>query len=71
MRDLRIQFYADTSKTTPGTCTLRRANSRVRMYHGKILPLAQPYWINYPYRVVYVRIIGTHAQCDRIDAQRI
>lgn len=28
-------------------------------------------WINYPYRVVYVRFIGTHAQYDRIDAQRI
>jgi mRNA interferase HigB len=28
-------------------------------------------WINYPYRVVYVRLIGTHAQYDRIDAQRI
>ena len=28
-------------------------------------------WINYPYRVVYVRFIGTHAQYDRIDAQKI
>ena len=28
-------------------------------------------WINYPYRVAYVRFIGTHAQYDRIDAQRI
>lgn len=27
--------------------------------------------INYPYRVVYVRFIGTHAQYDRIDAQTI
>lgn len=27
-------------------------------------------WINYPYRVVYVRFIGTHVQYDRIDAQR-
>jgi len=26
-------------------------------------------WINYSYRVVYVRFIGTHAQYDRIDAQ--
>jgi mRNA interferase HigB len=26
-------------------------------------------WINYPYRVVYVRFIGTHAEYDRIDAQ--
>jgi mRNA interferase HigB len=28
-------------------------------------------WINYPYRVVYVRFIGTHRQYDRIDAQSI
>jgi len=28
-------------------------------------------WINYPYRVVYVRFIGTHSQYDRIDAQTI
>jgi mRNA interferase HigB len=28
-------------------------------------------WINYPYRVVYIRLIGTHAQYDRIDAQTI
>jgi len=28
-------------------------------------------WINYAYRVVYVRFIGTHAQYDRIDAQTI
>ena len=26
-------------------------------------------WINYPYRVVYIRFIGTHAEYDRIDAQ--
>lgn len=28
-------------------------------------------WINFPYRVVYVRFIGTHAQYDRIDAQTV
>ena len=28
-------------------------------------------WINYHYGVVYVRFIGTHAEYDRIDAQRI
>jgi mRNA interferase HigB len=27
--------------------------------------------INYPYRVVYVRFIGTHAQYDKVDAQTI
>ncbi len=28
-------------------------------------------WINYPYRVVYVRFFGTHRQYDAIDAQSI
>jgi mRNA interferase HigB len=28
-------------------------------------------WVNYPYRVVYVRFIGTHAAYDAIDAQQI
>ncbi len=28
-------------------------------------------WINYPYRVVYIRFIGTHEQYDAIDAQTI
>ena len=28
-------------------------------------------WINYPYRVVYVRFTGTHRQYDEIDAQTV
>jgi mRNA interferase HigB len=28
-------------------------------------------WINFPYRVVYIRFIGTHRQYDAIDAQTI
>lgn len=28
-------------------------------------------WVNYAYRVVYIRFIGTHAQYDRIDAQTV
>ena len=28
-------------------------------------------WINYPYRVVYIRFIGTHHQYDMIDAQSV
>ena len=27
--------------------------------------------INYPYRVVYIRFVGTHAEYDRIDANSI
>ena len=28
-------------------------------------------WINYPYRVVYIRFIGTHRMYNAIDAQTI
>ena len=28
-------------------------------------------WVNYPYRVVYIRFIGTHKQYDAINAQTI
>jgi mRNA interferase HigB len=28
-------------------------------------------WINYPYRVLYVRFVGTHRQYDAIDAQTV
>ncbi len=28
-------------------------------------------WINYTYRVVYIRFIGTHAHYDKIDVQTI
>jgi len=28
-------------------------------------------WINYPYRVIYIRFIGTHAQYDAIDPQTV
>ena len=28
-------------------------------------------WINYPYRVAYIRFMGTHKQYDEIDAQTI
>lgn len=28
-------------------------------------------WINYSYKVVYIRFIGTHSQYDKIDVQTI
>ena len=28
-------------------------------------------WINYAYRIVYIRFVGTHRQYDLIDAQYI
>lgn len=28
-------------------------------------------WVNYPYRVVYIRFIGMHRQYDKIDVQTV
>lgn len=28
-------------------------------------------WINYPYRILYIRFVGTHAQYDAIDVETI
>jgi len=28
-------------------------------------------WINYAYRVIYIRFIGTHTRYDKIDVQNI
>lgn len=28
-------------------------------------------WVNFPYRVIYIRFVGTHAQYDAIDPQTI
>lgn len=28
-------------------------------------------WINYAYRVVYIRFVGTHEQYDKTDVQKI
>lgn len=28
-------------------------------------------WINYSYKVVYIRFIGTHTEYDKVDAQTI
>ena len=28
-------------------------------------------WINYPYRMVYVRFVGTHAEYDAVDVEEV
>lgn len=52
-----------------GTASILRDGRVVFNIGGNKYRLVE--WINYPYRVVYVRFIGTHAQYDRIDAQTI
>ena len=44
----------------------KRVGARLRSPYNRIVA-----WINYPYRVVYIRFIGTHKQYDAIDAQTI
>ena len=31
----------------------------------------QVVWINYQYRIVYIRFVGTHAQYDAIDPKTV
>jgi len=52
-----------------GTASILRDGRVVFNIGGNKYRLAV--WINYPYRVVYVRFVGTHAQYDRIDAQTV
>ncbi len=51
------------------------SNPAGRASYSKRLSVKAKYrivvWINYPYRVVYIRFIGAHGQYDRIDAQTI
>ena len=28
-------------------------------------------WINYPYRIVYVRFVGTHAEYDKVEVESV
>lgn len=52
-----------------GTASILRDGRVVFNIHGNKYRLIV--WINYDYRIVYVRFIGTHAQYDQIDAQTI
>ena len=59
-RDVKRQF-GNASILRDGRVVFNIAGNKYRLV----------VWINYPYRVVYVRFIGTHAQYDAIDAQTI
>lgn len=70
----RHTLHADWSspaevKADFGNASILRGGRVVFNIAGKKYRLVV--WINFPYRVVYVRFIGTHAQYDRIDAQTI
>lgn len=58
--DLKAQFLS-ASILRDGRAVFNIAGNKYRLVA----------WINYPYGVLYIRFIGTHAEYDRIDAQEI
>lgn len=70
----RIAEDADWAKPSDVKTTLRSASilkdGRVVFnIHGNVYRLVV--WINYEYRVIYIRFVGTHTQYDKIDVQTI
>jgi len=59
---------ADVKRDVGNACILKDSRVVFNLAGNKYRIVA---WINYPYRVVYIRFTGTHAQYDRIDAQTI
>jgi mRNA interferase HigB len=55
------QQYRDASILKDGRVVFNIAGNKYRVV----------VWINYSYRVVYVRFVGTHAEYDGIDAEII
>lgn len=53
--------YGDVSILKGGRVVFNIAGNRYRLV----------VWINFPYRVVYIRFVGTHGECDKIDAETI
>ena len=54
-------FYRNASILREGRVVFNIAGNKFRLIVS----------INYPYRVVYIRFVGTHKQYDKIDAQTI
>ncbi len=55
------QYFGNASILKDGRVVFNIAGNKYRLV----------VWINYPYKVVYIRFIGTHAQYDQIDVQTI
>ena len=52
-----------------GTASILRDGRVVFNIHGNKYRLVV--WINYAYRIVYIRFIGTHEQYDQIDVHTV
>tara|TARA_R110002020_G_scaffold391452_3_gene601843 strand:+ start:1258 stop:1572 length:315 start_codon:yes stop_codon:yes gene_type:complete len=72
-------WYAVTRKSdwkTPGEVKATYGNASILQEGRVVFNIAGNnyrliVWINFPYRVVYVRFVGTHRQYDTVDAQNI
>lgn len=53
--------YGDASILKGGRVVFNIAGNKFRLV----------VWINYPYRVVYIRFVGTHDEYDQINAETI
>ena len=71
-RQVRAADWADASRASNrqiGTASVLKDGRAVFNIAGNKYRVVV--WINYPYRVVYIRFVGTHRQYDKIDAQTI
>ena len=74
-----LAWYRDVSKAdwaTPSAVKAEFGTASVLNYGRVVFNLASNkyrlvVWINYPFRVVYIRFIGTHKQYNAIDAQTV
>jgi mRNA interferase HigB len=72
-------WYADVSKadwSSPAAIKRRYASASILRNSRVVFNIAGNRYrlvvrINYAYRVVYVRFVGTHADYDRIDAETV
>ena len=68
-REPTLAWYRHVLKADFATASILRGGRVVFNIAGNKYRIVV--WINYPYRVVYIRFIGTHAQYDAIDAQTV
>ena len=68
-RQVRVADWATLAgvKRTIGSASILKDGRAVFNIAGNKYRIVV--WINTPYRVVYIRFIGTHRRYDRIDAQ--
>lgn len=78
-KEAALAWYRHTLKAdwaSPASVKSDFGNASILKDHRVVFNIAGNHyrlvtWINYPYRVVYVRFIGSHAEYDGIDAQTI